>query len=205
MNFENKVELAKNDPILGQIIERCQNPVFNSTKNVFHDLMSCVVEQQIHYRSTKKIFSKAIERADIEILTIDNFYRFEKESLPHLNLAMGKYETMMMFAEYWSNNSNDFNSLTNEEVISALSSIKGIGKWTIDMILLFTLERSDIFPFDDFHLKQIMIAVYNLDAKSKLKAQMIKISENWKAEKSLAVLFLLEWKKQRYSKRKINF
>ena len=50
-----------------------------------------------------------------------------------------------------------------------------------------------------------MIAVYNLDAKSKLKAQMIKISENWKAEKSLAVLFLLEWKKQRYSKRKINF
>lgn len=200
MNFENKIELAKNDPILGQIIENSQNPAFNSTNNVFHDLMSCVVEQQIHYRSTKKIFSKAIERAGIEILTCDNFYRFEKESLPHLNLAMGKYETMMMFAEYWSNNSSDFNSLNNEEVISALSSIKGIGKWTIDMILLFTLERSDIFPFDDFHLKQIMIDVYNLDPKSKLKAQMIKISENWRAEKSLAVLFLLQWKKQKYLK-----
>jgi DNA-3-methyladenine glycosylase II len=58
MNFENKIELAKNDPILGQIIESSQNPVFNSTKNVFHDLMSCVVEQQIHYRSTKKYFQK---------------------------------------------------------------------------------------------------------------------------------------------------
>ena len=192
MNFENKIELAKNDPILGQIIESSQNPVFNSTKNVFHDLMSCVVEQQIHYRSTKKIFSKALERAGMEILTIENFYQFEKESLPHLNLAISKYESMMRFAEYWSNNEDDFSTLSDEKVFKALSSIKGIGKWTIDMILLFTLERPNIFPFDDFHLKQIMIAVYNLDPKSKLKAQMIKISENWKAKKSLAVLFLLE-------------
>ena len=102
---------------------------------------------------------------------------------------------MMSFIEYWSNNTLDFNKLTDEEVIAELSSIKGIGKWTIDMILLYTLERPNIFPYDDFHLKQIMISLYNLDPKAKLKAQMLEVAEKWGNQKSLAVLYLLNWKK----------
>ena len=93
-------------------------------------------------------------------------------------------------------NTLDFNKLSDVEVIKELSAIKGIGKWTIDMILLYTLKRPNIFPYDDFHLKQIMITLYNLDPNVKLKAQMLEISENWGNQKSLAVLYLLEWKKQ---------
>jgi DNA-3-methyladenine glycosylase II len=69
------------------------------------------LEQQIHYRSTKKIFAKALERASIEHLTIDNFYLIEKHSLSQIRLAMGKYETKMSFIEYWHNNKQDFNTL----------------------------------------------------------------------------------------------
>jgi DNA-3-methyladenine glycosylase II len=187
--------VAKNDPILQKIILQVSCPVINSTKDVFHDVMSCILEQQIHYRSTKKIFAKALDQAGIEHLTLENFHLLEKHSISKMKLARGKYETMISFIDYWSNNDLDFNLLDDDEVIAQLSSIKGIGKWTIDMILLCTLERPNVFPFDDFHLKAIMVKLYGLDPNVKLKAQMLEISEKWENQKSLAVLYLLEAKK----------
>lgn len=199
MKIENEKLLSNTDPILEKIILQVAKPYFVSTNDVFHDLMSCIIEQQIHYRSTKRIFAKALERAGIEHLSLDNFHLIEKHSLPQIKLAMGKYETIMSFIDYWSNNILDFNQLTDEEIISKLSSIKGIGKWTIDMILLYTLQRPNVFPCDDFHIKQVMISLYNLNPKVKLKAQMVEISEKWGNQKSLAVLYLLAWKQHNKS------
>jgi DNA-3-methyladenine glycosylase II len=186
--------LAQNDSILGSIIAQIPEPELLCTNDVFHDLMSCIVEQQIHYRSTKKIFAKAMERASIEHLIPENFYLFEKQALSQLKLSASKIECINSFIDYWTYNNKDFNLLSDDEVISELSSIKGIGKWTIDMILLYTLKRPNVFPVDDFHLKQIMVSLYHLDEKVTLKAQMLKISENWGQNKSLAVLYLLAYK-----------
>lgn len=191
MNSKNKIS----DPVIEKIIAQIEPPIINSTNDVFHDLMSCIIEQQIHYRSTKRIFAKALERANIDHLTLDNFHLVEKHSLPQVRLAMGKYETMMSFLEYWNDNTKDFSVLSDDEVMSELSSIKGIGKWTIDMILLYTLNRTNVFPYDDFHLKSIMVSLYGLNEKAKLKAQMLAIAENWGEQKSLAVLYLLAYKK----------
>ncbi len=195
MKLDNEKILAKSDPILEKIILQVPKPAINSTNDVFHDVMSCILEQQIHYRSTKRIFAKALERAGIEHLTLNNFHLLEKHSLSQIKLAMSKYETMMSFIDYYSKNNLDFNQLKDEEVIAQLSSIKGIGKWTIDMILLYTLQRPNVFPYDDFHLKNIMIKLYDLNPNLKLKAQMFEISEKWESQKSLAVLYLLEAKK----------
>lgn len=182
------------DPILQKIIGQIEQPFIRSTNAVFHDLMSCIIEQQIHYRSSKRIFAKALERAGIERLTPDNFHLLEQYSLPHIKLSAGKYDTMLAFIDYWSKNTLDFNNLSDEEVQAELSAIKGIGKWTIDMILLYTLNRPNIFPYDDFHLKQIMTSLYNLNPASKLKAQMLEVSSKWGEQKSLAVLYLFAWK-----------
>jgi DNA-3-methyladenine glycosylase II len=194
MTLEIEKMLAKNDPILEKIILQIPKPEVESTNDVFHDLMSCIIEQQIHYRSTKRIFAKALERASIDHLTIDNFHLIEKHSLSQIKLAMGKYETILTFIEYWNGNNKDFCTLSDQEVIAELSSIKGIGKWTIDMILLYTLNRPNVFPYDDFHLKQIMVSFYGLNEKVKLKTQMLAIAENWGEQKSLAVLYLLAYK-----------
>jgi DNA-3-methyladenine glycosylase II len=195
MDIVNQNIVFKNDPVLDKIISQVPKPDFISTKDVFHDVMSCVIEQQIHYRSTKKIFANVLKRANIEHVTLDNFHLIEKHGLSEIKLSMGKYETIVSFIEYWSNNSLDFNLLSDAEVIAELSAVKGIGKWTIDMILLYTLERPNAFPYDDFHLKEIMIKLYGLDPKVKLKAQMLEVAEKWDNQKSLAVLYLLEAKK----------
>ena len=194
MKLASENNSTMTDPILEKIILEIAKPKIVSTKDVFHDMMSCLIEQQIHYRSTKKIFAKALERAGLEHLTLENFHLLEKHSLSQIKLSMGKYDTILAFIDYWNNNKVDFFQLTDEEIASELSSIKGIGKWTIDMLLLYTLERPDIFPYDDFHLKQIMVSLYELNPNAKLKSQMIEVSKNWGNQKSLAVLYLLAYK-----------
>ena len=62
------------------------------------------------------------------------------------------------------------------------------------MILLYTLQGPNVFPFDNFHLKEIMVKLYELNPNVKLKAQMIEISNGWDNHKSLAVRYLLAWK-----------
>ena len=194
--------LKKVDPILKKIIDTIPSPQFISTKNVFHDLMSCVLEQQIHYRSTKKVFQKMLDKANLEILNPDNFSEFEKKGFGDVKLSMKKYETVLNIVQHWDENNVIWEELTNQEVINELSQIKGIGKWTIDMILIFTLNRPNIFSYDDFHIKQIMTKLYELNPKSKLKAQMKEISEPWSPYKSTAFRYLLELKKFNTSKNK---
>ncbi len=192
---EIELVLAKNDPVLKDIIHQIPKPKIVSSNHVFHDLMSCVIEQQIHYRSTKKIFQKMLDKANIEILEPGNFEQFETNALANAKLSIGKLGTITRVWTHFSESSQNWNLLSDDEIIAELSLIKGIGKWTIDMILLYTLQRPNIFPSDDFHLKQIMVALYQLDEKVKLKAQMTSVSEKWGNNKSLAVLYLLDWKK----------
>ena len=190
----SKEFLAKSDPILANIIVQIPESIVESTNDVFHDLMSCVLEQQIHYRSTKKTFQKMLQLADIERLSVGNFKIFEEKSFSNAKLSINKYETVLGVVEFWKKEQIDWKTLTDEEIIGKLSSIKGIGKWTIDMILLYTLQRPNIFPYNDFHLKELMVKLYGLNQNVKLKAQMIEISNTWGNHKSLAVKYLLAWK-----------
>jgi DNA-3-methyladenine glycosylase II len=159
--------LTGNDATLKEIISTIPEPQIQSTNNVFHDLMSCVLEQQIHYRSTKEIFQKMLNKASLDILTPENFLVFEEKAFSTIKLSIGKYETVLRIIEFWHENKRATNrinwqALSDEEVIEKLSSIKGIGRLTIDMILLYTLQRPNVFPYDDFHLKEIMIRLYKL-------------------------------------------
>lgn len=182
------------DPVLQRITRLIQRPVILSTGAVFHDLMSCIVEQQIHYRSSKKIFAKALERSGITHLTPHNFHQFETHALSQITLSARKYQSIHSLLHYCSSHSLNFTRLSDEEVRAELSQIKGIGTWTADMLLLYTLERPDIFPAEDYHLKKIMVATYRLNPKERLKEQMLEVAERWGRQKSLAVLYLLSWK-----------
>ena len=194
--------LKAKDPILEKIIATIPEPKTESTNDVFYDLMSCILEQQIHYRSTKRIFQKMLERADLQTLTLDNFEDFEKKAFVNTKFSANKYETILATLDFFNTNKIEWQTLSDAEISAQLSSIKGIGKWTIDMILLYTLQRPVVFPYDDFHLKEIMVKLYGLDPNVKLKAQMIDISNGWGEHKSLAVRYLLDWKT--FLKRGIN-
>jgi DNA-3-methyladenine glycosylase II len=186
--------LISSDAVFANIIATIPTPETFSTNDVFHDLMSCIIEQQIHYRSTKQIFQKMLQKASLDILSLENFTQFEEKAFENANFSMSKYETIERTIDYFQTNTIDWQELSDDEIIEKLSSIKGVGKWTIDMILLFTLQRPNVFPHDDFHLKEIMVRLYGLNPNVKLKSQMLDISDTWYEHKSLAVKYLLSWK-----------
>lgn len=143
-----------------------------------------------------------LQSADITLLSPDNFEQFEEKAFDKAKLSQSKYETVLEVLDFFDKNKPDWQNLNDAEVRVRLSTIKGIGPWTIDMILLYTLQRPDIFPADDFHLKQIMATLYGLDPKQKLKAHMKAIAEGWGEQKSLAVRYLLAWKDAQKTKNK---
>ncbi|MEN9303703.1 MAG: hypothetical protein RL264_2132 [Bacteroidota bacterium] len=192
------------DPILKKVMDEVKLPVFLSTENVFHDVIGCIIEQQIHYRSTKKIFHRLLEKSEIKELHLENFAAFEEKAIPTLKLSMNKLNCLHEWELFTRDNSIKWLELDDNEVREQLSKVKGIGNWTKDMILLYTLQRPNIFPVDDFHLKQVMTTLYGLNPNHRLKAQMLEISETWEVGKSLAVLYLLEWKKLNFKKQKTS-
>ncbi|MFM2285266.1 MAG: hypothetical protein RLZZ543_763 [Bacteroidota bacterium] len=187
--------ISSNDAVLATIISAIEYPQIASTGNVFNDLISCIVEQQIHYRSTKKVFQKMLVAAELASITPENFSQFEERGMASSTLSQAKYETLLGLIAFWKTHPHlNWQQLSDQEVRTFLSQIKGIGPWTMDMILLYTLERPTVFPADDFHLKEIMVKEYKLNPASKLKSQMLDISTLWCEHTSLAVKYLLAWK-----------
>jgi DNA-3-methyladenine glycosylase II len=86
--------------------------------------------------------------------------------------------------------------MSNEEVIKYLTQIKGVGQWTVEMILMFSLGREDIFAVDDLGIQQAMCKLYKIDATDKkaMKEKMLSISKKWSPYRTYACRYLWGWK-----------
>ncbi len=86
--------------------------------------------------------------------------------------------------------------MNNDEVIELLTQIKGIGKWTVEMILMFTLGREDVFAIDDLGLKNSVIKLYKIKETDKklLRGKIEKISLKWSPYRTYASRYLWGWK-----------
>jgi DNA-3-methyladenine glycosylase II len=87
-------------------------------------------------------------------------------------------------------------SMSNEDIIELLVQIKGIGRWSVEMLLMFTLGREDVFAVDDLGIQQAMSKLYKLDPanKKEMKEKMLKFSAKWSPYRTYACLHLWRWK-----------
>jgi DNA-3-methyladenine glycosylase II len=86
--------------------------------------------------------------------------------------------------------------MNDEEVIEYLTQIKGVGRWTVEMLLMFALGREDVFATDDLGIQNAMIGLYKLDRtdKKKFKEDMLRISQKWSPYRTYACMYLWRWK-----------
>ena len=86
--------------------------------------------------------------------------------------------------------------MNNEEVIEYLTQIKGVGRWTTEMLLMFALCREDIFAIDDLGIQNAMIRLYKLDNadKKKLKEELLRLSNKWSPYRTYACMYMWRWK-----------
>ena len=91
--------------------------------------------------------------------------------------------------------SRKLGKMSNEEVIEYLIPIKGVGRWTVEMLLIFTLGREDVFAPDDLGIQNFMVENFKLDTsnKKKLREDMLRISARWSPYRSFACLHIWNW------------
>ena len=79
-----------------------------------------------------------------------------------------------------------------------MTQIKGVGKWTVEMLMLFSLGQEDVFAVDDLGIQQAMIKLYGIESSTKkeLHTKMVAISSKWTPFRSYACLHLWQWKDQ---------
>lgn len=186
-------QLSSIDPILKHLFNGFDIPKLKIEKNYFWSLCRSIIYQQISGKAAKTIsdrflalFRSGINIQPTEVLDIDI------NSLYSVGLSRQKASYMKNIAEAFGNkliNDENFIMMNDEEILKHLTTIKGVGKWTAEMFLIFTLRRSDVFPVTDLGVQKGFQIVYDLDELSTIE-QMNEKAEKWKPYRTIVTLYL---------------
>lgn len=162
-------------------------------------LMASIMSQQLSTKVAKVIYKRFLEIFDSEEPTPQQVLDASFDALRAIGLSNAKVSYVQNVARFCiEHNVTDtkLSTLTNEEIIDLLTQIKGVGKWTVEMLLMFSLQREDVFAVDDLGIQQAMIKLYKIptDDKKLVKEKMLKISVKWKPYRTYACLHLWNWK-----------
>jgi len=181
------------DPIMAAIIERVGPCRMEYGPPEFHSLAEAIVYQQLNGRAALTIFKRFIALAG-EPLTPEGILKLQPEQLRSVGLSKQKSSYLFDMAERARRGELDFSKLRDlpdEEVIGHLTQVKGVGVWTAQMFLMFTLRRPNVLPTGDFGVRMAIKKHYR---KRKLPnpALMEKIAKAWEPYRSIACWYL--WK-----------
>lgn len=179
-----------NDAIISKIQEQGTLPSIKKTSNLFLDLVEDIVAQQLSGKVAESIFKKFCGIFPNALPTPELLSQKTIEQLRVVGLSNAKANYVKNIADYALNNDltvEYFDKLNDEEVIKELTKIKGVGVWTAQMVLIFSLNRPDVFPSGDLAIQQQMKKLYGLKDEGKSLIQsIVNISNNWKPNRSTA-------------------
>lgn len=168
-------------------------------KNIPLRLMASIMSQQLNTKVAQIIYNRFIGLYNGKEPGPKQVLSTSYEDLRSIGLSHAKATYVHAVAQFCVENSvtdTKLLAMANEEIIEWLTQIKGVGKWTVEMLLMFTLGREDIFPMDDLGIQNAMIKLYKIEAdnKKQLKEKLIKISAKWSPFRTYACLHLWAWK-----------
>ncbi len=183
-----KKELSRKDDVLHQIINEFDDLELVSRGDLFYTLIRSVVGQQISVKAASTVWSRFCERVgDIEP---KNILSAEIEELRSCGLSQRKAEYVRGISESWSDyDSLEWKEMSDEEIIQELIKLRGVGKWTAEMILIFTMLRPDVFPIGDIGMIRGIEKSYNSGERMSID-ELYAISEKWKPWRTVACCFM---------------
>jgi len=187
------------DKKLKKVIESQEPLELRSRKNICLRLCASIMSQQLSTKVAEVIFKRFLQLYDGKEPTPQQIADTAPETLRSIGLSNAKAAYVLNVAQFvMEHKLNDavLKKLPNEEVIALLTQIKGIGRWTVEMLLMFTLGREDVFAPDDYGIQMARKKLYNLDDSNKkaFREQMLKRSEKWKPYRTYACMHLWRWK-----------
>lgn len=187
------------DKKLKTIIELQEPFVLQKRKQVYLHLCYSIMSQQLSTKVADVFHRRFLALYGGKNPTAEQIAGTSFETLRSIGLSNAKANYVLNVARFFIEEKiadNILYKMENEDVIKYLTQIKGVGRWTVEMILMFTLGREDVFAVDDLGIQQAICKLYKVDAADKklMKEKMLTISKKWSPYRTYACRYLWGWK-----------
>lgn len=187
------------DKKLKKIIELQEPYVLVKRKNVHLHLCNSIMSQQLSTKVADVFQKRFLNLYNGKTPSAAQIAATPFETLRGIGLSNAKANYVLNVCNFFiEENITDskLHKMNNEELIKYLSQIKGVGQWTVEMVLMFTLGREDVFALDDLGIQQSICKLYKIDATDKkaMKEKMLSISKKWTPYRTYACRYLWGWK-----------
>jgi DNA-3-methyladenine glycosylase II len=187
--------IAKADPVLGAFIAE-YGPIRRAAPDFaepYHALLSAVAHQQLHARAAQAIFGRLKLACGAVVPDPHVLLALSDETLRACGFSANKAAAIRDVAAKAADGTIPSRAralrLADDELIERLTSIRGVGRWTVEMLLIFTLRRPDVLPVDDFGVREGYKKLHGLESQPKPKA-LAQIGEVFAPYRSTAALYL---------------
>ena len=191
--------LLNNDKKLKTIIDLQTPYVLITRKNIYLHLCSSIMSQQLNIKVAAVIYERFLNLYKNKNPSLKQIIDTPFDTLRSIGLSNAKAQYVKNVCAFFITEKitdAKLQEMTNEVLIKYLSQIKGVGQWTVEMILMFTLGREDVFALDDLGIQQSIAKLYQLDTTDKkaLKIKMLELSLKWSPYRTYACRYLWGWK-----------
>lgn len=189
-------KLIEKDKKLTKILDLDESCIFlkkekMTAKKHFLSLCREIIGQQLSVKAAKSIWGRFIKGIKSNKMLIEKIQSIEIDDHKLHGLSRNKLSYLKELSTKFINkeiNFDKFNKMENEEIINHLIKIKGIGRWTAEMFLIFSMKRLDVFSVDDLGLRKATIKLYKL--KNDDRDKILRISKNWLPYRSIVSWYL---------------
>jgi 3-methyladenine DNA glycosylase/8-oxoguanine DNA glycosylase len=165
---EEKEYLAKRDPVMKGLIEKHGHVEREVNPDPFSAIVGSIISQQISTKAAETVEGRLLEKAGG--LSARRLDELSIQDIQQCGLSFRKAGYIKGIAEAQMSGAVDFDSLKklpDEEIIRSLVGLKGVGRWTAEMMLIFSFGRKDVLSFDDLGIRRGLQRAYGLEEISK--------------------------------------
>ena len=192
------LEHLHKDKKLSPVIEKVKIKAPKPEKDIYPVLIGSIVSQQLSTKAAATIHGRFLDLFKDKYPHPEKILKLKDEQMRNAGLSFQKLNYIRNIAKFSLENSFDagyIGKMNDEEVIAYLTQIKGVGKWTVEMLLMFALARPNVMPVDDLGIQNGMKIIYGLKSEGKaLKSEMEKISNRWSPFRSYACYYIWRYK-----------
>lgn len=183
------VDLASRDPVLGRVIAEYSSFFLTTRGDPFRTLARSIVGQQISVKAAQSVWDR-FERAAGDV-SPDRICRMRVTTLRGCGLSERKAEYLKDLGRHFRDGTVDplrWENLDDEAIIDELVQVRGVGRWTAEMFLIFNLLRPDVFPVDDLGLLNALGLAYN-NGQRVSREQAIALGLTWQPWRTVATWY----------------
>ena len=183
-------ELVKNDQVMGNLILGTKGAMSYSHGDAFTTLARAIVSQQVSVKAAESVWNRLI--ISVPEMMPEAVYNLEYGVVRNCGLSQRKADYLQDLSLHFIKNDlkeEIWYEMDDEALILELTRVKGVGRWTAEMFLIFHMLRPNIFPINDLGLKRALSIQYN-DSKPVGKNEMYIISDLWRPWRSVATWYL---------------